>query len=52
MGRFPGVRQVATYRPVAWRSSLDWARAGATQRNKVVFDSPAARAAALASPRL
>lgn len=50
MRRFPGIRQVATYRPLEWRSSLGWARADAMQRNKVAFDSPAALAAALASP--
>lgn len=51
MRRFPGVRQVATYRPVpALRSGLDWDRASAMQRNKVAFDSPAALAAALSSP--
>lgn len=50
MRRFPGVREVVTYRPVAWRGELDWARADALQRNKVVFDSPAALSAALVSP--
>lgn len=50
MRRFPGIRQVVTYRPLGWRSSLDWARAEALQRNKVVFDSPAVLSAALASP--
>lgn len=50
MRRFPGVRRVATYRPIAWRSDLAWARGTAMQRNKVAFDSPAALAAALASP--
>ena len=50
MCRFPGIRQVATYRPLAWRSDLAWARADALQRNKVVFDTPAALSAALRSP--
>ena len=50
MARFPGVRQVATYRPVAWSGGLDWRRGRVMQRNKVAFDSPAALQAALASP--
>lgn len=50
MVRFPGVRQVDTYRPIGWDSGLSWARDDAMQRNKVVFDSLAALVAALNSP--
>lgn len=50
MCRFPGVRQVETYRPIAWDSGLPWERDSAMQRNKVVFDSLAALVAALNSP--
>ena len=50
MVRFPGIRRVATYRPIPWTTGLPWLRDTALQRNKVVFDSPAALAAALASP--
>jgi uncharacterized protein (TIGR02118 family) len=50
MVRFPGVRQVETYRPIAWESAMPWARDDAMQRNKVVFDSLEALVAALNSP--
>ncbi|WP_342363225.1 hypothetical protein [Terrarubrum flagellatum] len=50
MKRFPGIREVETYRPVAWRSGLAWARSAVLQRNKVVFNSFAELIAALASP--
>ena len=50
MRRFPGIRHVATYRPIAWTGTPGWERDAALQRNKVVFDSPDALAAALASP--
>lgn len=51
MVRFPGIRAVATFRPVAgWTSALPFARGTAMQRNKVVFDSTEALVAALASP--
>jgi hypothetical protein len=51
MVRFPGVRDVATFRPAPDLALPDaWERGRAMQRNKVVFDSPAALVAALASP--
>ena len=50
MVRFPGVREVETYRPIAWESALPWARDDAMQRNKVVFDTLEALVAALNSP--
>ena len=51
MVRFPGIRAVSTFRPSeTWSSALPFARGTAMQRNKVVFDSGPALAAALASP--
>jgi uncharacterized protein (TIGR02118 family) len=51
MVRFPGIRDVATFRPAPTRSdALPGETATAMQRNKVVFDSGAALIAALASP--
>lgn len=50
MVRFPGIREVETYRPMAWTSELPFARATSLQRNKVVFASLAELIAALASP--
>lgn len=50
MVRFPGIREVETYRPIEWTSALPFARANAMQRNKVVFDSFADLLKALASP--
>lgn len=50
MVRFPGIREVETYRPVDFVSVLPFAKAAAMQRNKVVFDSLADLIAALASP--
>jgi uncharacterized protein (TIGR02118 family) len=51
MARFPGIREVATFRPAQrGPSALPCGRETAMQRNKVVFDSAAALLAALASP--
>ncbi len=51
MARFPGVREVATFRPaIGARNDLPCAPANSMQRNKVAFDSVAALEAALASP--
>ena len=51
MIRFPGVREVATFRPaLGARNDLPCEFANSMQRNKVVFDSAAALEAALASP--
>lgn len=50
MVRFPGIREVATFRPLAATIGLPCARAHSLQRNKVVFDSGEALAAALTSP--
>ena len=50
MVRFPGIREVETYRPMEWTTELPFARAASLQRNKVVFASLADLIAALASP--
>jgi uncharacterized protein (TIGR02118 family) len=51
MARFPGIREVATFRPApAGRDALPCELESSMQRNKVVFDSSAALVAALSSP--
>jgi hypothetical protein len=50
MARFPGIRQIEIYTCIDWCGSLPWPRVRHMQRNKVVFDSPAALTAALNSP--
>ena len=52
MAKFPGVRVVETYTRMDWVCGLDWPPETAMQRNKLVFDSPAALTAGLASPVL
>jgi hypothetical protein len=50
MARFPGIRQIEIYTCIDWCASLPWPRVRHMQRNKVVFDSPAALTSALNSP--
>jgi hypothetical protein len=50
MARFPGIRQIEIYTCIDWCGSLPWPRIRHMQRNKVVFDSPAALTSALNSP--
>lgn len=50
MKTFPGIREVETYWPVEFVSTLPFERGDAMQRNKVVFESFADLIAALASP--
>lgn len=50
MARFPAIRQIEIFSRVDWCSALPFAREDRMQRNKVVFDSPAALTAALNSP--
>jgi uncharacterized protein (TIGR02118 family) len=50
MARFPGIRGIEIYTRLDWCSATGWRRETAMQRNKVVFDSPAALTAALNSP--
>lgn len=50
MAQFPGIREIEIYTGLDYHSELPVARATPMQRNKVVFDSPEALNAALASP--
>ncbi|HXA26227.1 MAG TPA: hypothetical protein VNW90_28420 [Acetobacteraceae bacterium] len=50
MARFPGIRQIEIYTCIDWCASLPWPRVRHMQRNKVVYDSPAALTSALNSP--
>lgn len=50
MRRFPGIREIEICTRLDWISFLPFGRDDAMQRNKVVFDSPAALDAALNSP--
>src|SRR5260370_164267 len=50
MARFPGIREIEISTRVDWCSGLPWPRVECMQRNKVVFDNPAALTAALNSP--
>ena len=50
MARFPGIRQIEIYTCIDWCGLLPWPRVRHMQRNKVVFDSPAALTSALNSP--
>ncbi len=49
MAKFPGVRLVEIYTRIDWVSGLGWPPETAMQRNKLMFDSPAALTAGLAS---
>lgn len=50
MARFPGIRQIEICSRIDACSFLPWPRVDHMQRNKVVFDSGAALAAAMKSP--
>jgi hypothetical protein len=50
MARFPDIRQIEVYTCIDWCGGLPCLRVAHMQRNKVVFDSPAALTAALNSP--
>ena len=50
MTRFPAVRRVEVCSRIDWCGALPWRRVTAMQRNKVVFDDPAALTLALNSP--
>ena len=52
MARFPGVRLVEIYTRIDWVSGLGWPAETVMQRNKLMFDSPAALTTGLASPVL
>ncbi|CAG9197061.1 Ethyl tert-butyl ether degradation protein EthD [Paraburkholderia caribensis] len=50
MTQLPGIRELEIYTRIDYRSALNYPRATAMQRNKVVFDDAASLDAALASP--
>lgn len=50
MRRFPGIREIEVLSRIDWCDSLPWPRVHHIQRNRVMFDSPAALTAALQSP--
>ncbi len=52
MRDLPGVREIEVYTRLDWCDGMPWKRTCAMQRNKLVFDSAAALAAALTSPAL
>ena len=50
MKTLPGLRELELYTRIDWVTGLPWPKAEHMQRNKVVFDSPAAMRAAFESP--
>lgn len=50
MKDFPRIREIEIYTRVGWRETLPWQRVDYMQRNRLIFDSPAALEAALNSP--
>jgi uncharacterized protein (TIGR02118 family) len=50
MARFPGIREIEVSTRIDWYGFLPWPHETCMLRNRVVFDSAAALAAALASP--
>jgi uncharacterized protein (TIGR02118 family) len=50
MKKLPGLRELELYTRIDWVSALPWPKAEHMQRNKVVFDDPAAMRAAFNSP--
>lgn len=50
MAHFPAVRLIEIYTRLDWVTGLSWPREDVMQRNKLMFDSPAALSHALLSP--
>jgi hypothetical protein len=50
MFHFPGIREIEIHTRVDWIDALPWQRVHYFQRNKIVFDSPAALEQALHAP--
>ncbi|MGK9051691.1 hypothetical protein [Neorhizobium petrolearium] len=50
MRTFPGIRQIEVLSRIDWCGFLPWKRVNHMQRNRVMFDSPAALQMALQSP--
>jgi len=47
MKDFPRIREIEIYTRLGWREALPWQRVDFMQRNRLIFDSPAALEAAL-----
>jgi hypothetical protein len=52
MRTFPGIREIGIYTRLDWVSFMPWERVDYMQRNKLVFDEPAALTHALFSPTI
>ena len=52
MQSMPGIREIEIFTRVDWCDSMPWSRVDYMQRNKLVFDNPAALEASLVSPAL
>jgi hypothetical protein len=52
MRTFPGIRAIEIYTRLDWCSFMPWRRVDYMQRNKLVFDQPAALTEALFSPTI
>jgi hypothetical protein len=52
MRTFPGIREIEIYTRLDWVSFMPWERVDYMQRNKLVFDEPAALTNALFSPTI
>jgi hypothetical protein len=52
MRTFPGIREIGIYTRLDWCSFMPWERVDYMQRNKLVFDHPAALTEALSSPTI
>jgi hypothetical protein len=50
MARFPAIREIEILTRIDWVDAMPWSRVHHMQRNRVMFDSPAALTAALTSP--
>jgi hypothetical protein len=50
MRRFPGIRQIEVLTRLDWCDAMPWPRVDYMQRNRVMFDSPAALTEAMHSP--
>lgn len=50
MKDFPRIREIEIYTRVGWRQALPWVQVDYMQRNRLIFDSPAALEGALNSP--
>jgi hypothetical protein len=52
MRTFPGIRTIELYTRLDWCSFMPWERVDHMQRNKLMFDDPAALSASARSPTM